>query len=99
MMTVDYQSNLEKQQSKYNNAVTSLHPEFTMLKQQARLVHREIQKRCFDTKVYHLVAQNLILRVQSHDTDDKFMSLCFLSNVIPFNVISQLELKNSCKHG
>ena len=39
-MTVDYQTALEKQQAKYNNAVTSLHSEFTMLKQQALLVHR-----------------------------------------------------------
>ena len=39
-MTVDYQTTLEKQQAKYNNAANSLHPEFTMLKQQALLVYR-----------------------------------------------------------
>ena len=40
MMTVDYQTALEKQQAKYNNAVTSLVAEYTMLKQQALLVYR-----------------------------------------------------------
>ena len=39
-MTVDYQTPIEKQQAKYNNAVTSLHAEFTMVKQQALLVYR-----------------------------------------------------------
>ena len=39
-MTVDYQTAIEKQQAKYNNTVNSLHSEFTMLKQQALLVHR-----------------------------------------------------------
>ena len=39
-MTVDYQTTLEKQQAKHNNAVNSLHSEFTMVKQQALLVYR-----------------------------------------------------------
>ena len=39
-MTVDYQTPIEKQQAKYNNAVTSLHAEITIVKQQALLVYR-----------------------------------------------------------
>ena len=94
-MTVDYQTALEKQQAKYNITNTSLHTEFTMVKQQALLVYRQLKKGV-DAKVFHLVTQKLILRVQSHDTDDELMSLCFLSEQLPFNVISQLEYeKNS----
>ena len=39
-MTVDYQTALEKQQARYNNAVNSLHSELSMVKQQALLVYR-----------------------------------------------------------
>ena len=69
-----------------------------MVKQQALLVYRKLRKGKVIAKVFHLVTQKLILRIQTHNSDDELMNLCFLSDQLPFNVISQLELKRDDYH-
>ena len=67
-MTVDRQTAQQKLEAQHNNAITCLHNEVNALKEPPLLIQRQRWNGCY-AKVFHLVAQGLILRMESHSFD------------------------------